>query len=69
MEEDFIGKDVSIVVVFADYMMGSGAIPKSYHGIVKEIDDTYLKLTVTEKRNIYKDVIINKKFIAYIEEL
>ena len=81
MDRSFINKNVEIMVAFSAGRHESGSLPTLYRGQLIASNQEYVKLLVTEKEVVVKDVlgtlrekeygqmVIRKDYVVYIKEI
>lgn len=69
MLNEFLNKNVEILVAFATGFSSGGAVPDSYKGTLVTIEDGFCKLKLLKSKNQKDIILIATKFIISIKEI
>lgn len=75
MEKEFIGKNVEVIVSFANSLIDTGSVPDKYCGRLESSDENFIKLVYKKETKIFNkniesgSTLINKRYIILISEL
>lgn len=76
---DFVDKKVRVSIAFSSSYVNGGSVPNHYEGVIKTVNEdtivladvprAILKGFAKSETVIVKNMLINKKYIIYIEEI
>lgn len=69
MLNEFLNKQVEVLVAFATGFVSGGAVPDSFKGILVAVEDDYCKLRLLKSKGEHNIIVIATKFIITVREI